>query len=92
MLVYKPVLTLKFRKDADDFACGKEIKNSLDKSVLFILENPYHKAVKVEGKGGLMRKHICANKFRMFYFVDEIKKEVVFVYFRPKNKNTYKNL
>jgi len=92
MFAYKPVLTSEFRKDANDFAYSKEIKNGLDKAVSFILENPYHKAIKVGGENGLMRKHVCANRFRVFYFVNEAKKEIIFAHFRPKNKNTYKNL
>ena len=92
MFSYKPILTLEFRKDADGFAYSNEIRSGLDKSVSFILKNPYHKAVKVKGVSGLLRKHVCANRFRIFYFVNEVKKEIIFAHFRPKNKNTYKNL
>jgi mRNA-degrading endonuclease RelE of RelBE toxin-antitoxin system len=92
MSVYKPVYSIGFEDDISDFELNKNIAVSLGKAIVVILEQPYFKAAKVEGENGLMRKHVCANKFRIFYFVDEVKKEVVFAHFRPKDKNTYKNL
>ncbi len=92
MSAYKPVYSIEFEDDAGDFEFDKKIADALAKAIPIILEKPYFRAVKVEGENGLMRKHICANRFRIFYFVDEIKKEVIFAYFRPKDKNTYKNL
>jgi mRNA-degrading endonuclease RelE of RelBE toxin-antitoxin system len=92
MPVYKPVYSKKFEDGINNFASNKEIKNGLEKAILFILENPYHKAVKVKGENGLMRKHVCTNKFRIFYYIDDSDKKIIFAMFRPKNKNTYKNL
>ncbi len=92
MSVYKPVYSHRFKEHASGLALSKEIKNGLDKAILFILEKPYHKAVKLKGEDGIMRKHVCSNRFRIFYYVNGKTKEIIFMMLRPKNKNTYKNL
>jgi mRNA-degrading endonuclease RelE of RelBE toxin-antitoxin system len=92
MAIYKSVYSIEFENDLRDFKFDKNVAGGIEKAISIILENPYYKTQKVEGKNGLLRKHICANRFRIFYFVNEMKKEIVFAHFRPKNKNTYKNL
>lgn len=91
---YRPIYSIKFKKNVEDLA-GRDdkIKDGLAKAIPFILEKPYYKSEKVKGENaGLMRKHICANNFRIFYYVDKKNKKVTFAMLRPKNKNTYKNL
>ena len=92
MSAYKSVYSIEFENDVNDFEFDKNIADGLKKAIPIILEKPYYKAIKVESEGGLLRKHVCANRFRIFYFVNEVKKEIIFAHFRPKNKNTYKNL
>jgi mRNA-degrading endonuclease RelE of RelBE toxin-antitoxin system len=92
MSAYEPVYSIEFESDVDDFEFDKNVADGLGKAIPIILESPYYKAVKIKGGDGLMRKHVCANRFRIFYDVNDVKKEVYFVALRPKNKNTYKNL
>ena len=92
MSAYKPVYSIEFEDGVGDFEFDKNVADGLEKAIPIILEKPYHKAVKIKGGSGLLRKHVCANRFRIFYDIDEAKKEVHFIAFRPKNKNTYKNL
>jgi mRNA-degrading endonuclease RelE of RelBE toxin-antitoxin system len=91
---YRPIYSIKFKKNVEDLA-GRDdkIKDGLAKAIPFILEKPYYKSEKVKGENaGLMRKHICANNLRIFYYIDKKNKKVTFAMLRPKNKNTYKNL
>jgi len=92
-VVYEPIYSIKFKSNVNDLAAGNgKIKDGLAKAIPFILEKPYYKSEKVKGEGDLMRKHVCADNFRIFYYVDEKNKRVIFTMLRPKNKNTYKNL
>ncbi len=92
MAVYRSVYSVEFKNDLRDFEFDKNIADGIEKAIPIILEKPYHKAAKLKGQDGLLRKHVCANRFRIFYYIDNKNKEVIFVAFRPKNKNTYKNL
>ena len=66
MSAYKPVYSIEFEDGVGNFEFDKNVADGLEKAIPIILEKPYHKAVKIKGGSGLLRKHVCANRFRIY--------------------------
>jgi mRNA-degrading endonuclease RelE of RelBE toxin-antitoxin system len=57
--------------------------------VLEISENPWHKGtIKVEGYTNIRRKRV--GRYRILYFVDKLKKEVLVIKVELRDEETYK--
>lgn len=67
----------------------QKIKKRIKKACLEICENPWHRGtLKVEGYSNLRRKRI--GKYRILFFIDKKRKEVLVVKVELRDKEVYK--
>jgi hypothetical protein len=90
MSAYKPVYSIEFESDIDSFEFDKNAADGLEKAIPIILERPYYKAIKIKGGNGLLRKHVCANRFRIFMMLMRGEKKYILLHSGQKTKTLIK--
>ena len=65
------------------------VKNRINKGILEIRENPFHKGtIKVESYNNIRRKRV--GDYRILYTIDSKRKEILIVKIELRSENTYK--
>lgn len=71
-------------KELDD-----KTKKRIKEAILKIKENPWHKdTIKVKGYENIRRKRV--GKFRILYFIDKKRKEILIIKIERRDEQTYK--
>ena len=65
------------------------VKNRINKGILEIRENPFHKGtIKVESYNNIRRKRV--GDYRILYTIDSKRKEILIVKIELRSENKYK--